>query len=278
MMQPALTSNIIEELKYALVSLNIKRVSPIKYGWHQKSVGCKVVTENGSESWIRVQSRPSEQLPSKLWTGLEEAQKIPIDNKPSLFNEIEWSSNERIYKAELMSYINLDVISPTPELKKTIALSEKWLQDLETSLNTINSCTTNRICVRQDLINRRLAERYNGSVSSMVECWTTAHGDIHWANITHPTLYILDWEAWGLAPKGLDIANLYCFSLLNQNVAEVIHYNFNHLLDTPDGIISQLFVCAERMRMTEIYGDHKELYKCLDKHSKNLLKNNSHYG
>ncbi|MFI5800717.1 hypothetical protein [Streptomyces sp. NPDC051677] len=46
-----------------------------------------------------------------------------------------------------------------------------------------------------------------------VSCWTTAHADVHWANLTSP-LRLLDWEAWGRAPEGFDAATLYAYSLL----------------------------------------------------------------
>jgi hypothetical protein len=34
-----------------------------------------------------------------------------------------------------------------------------------------------------------------------VTCWTTAKGNLHWANITAP-LRLLDWEGWVRAPWG----------------------------------------------------------------------------
>jgi hypothetical protein len=43
--------------------------------------------------------------------------------------------------------------------------------------------------------------------------WTTAHCDLHWGNLTAPTLTILDWETWGRAPAGYDAATLLCTSL-----------------------------------------------------------------
>lgn len=44
--------------------------------------------------------------------------------------------------------------------------------------------------------------------------WTAAHCDLHWGNVTAPTLTILDWETWGKAPARYDAATLVCTSLL----------------------------------------------------------------
>ncbi|MGH3926043.1 MAG: hypothetical protein ACRDTT_24820, partial [Pseudonocardiaceae bacterium] len=49
--------------------------------------------------------------------------------------------------------------------------------------------------------------------------WTTAHADLHWANLRGPELYILDWESWRPAPAGYDVATLYCNSLLHPPTA-----------------------------------------------------------
>ncbi|MFG2557103.1 hypothetical protein [Streptomyces sp. NPDC048581] len=44
--------------------------------------------------------------------------------------------------------------------------------------------------------------------------WTTAHGDLHTANITAGTPYPLDWEGFGMALVGYDAATLPAYSLL----------------------------------------------------------------
>ena len=56
-------------------------------------------------------------------------------------------------------------------------------------------------------------QRVAAGVDSAVERWATAHADMHWCNVTAPVCCILDWEAWGLAPRGFDAATLYCASL-----------------------------------------------------------------
>ncbi|MCX4625107.1 hypothetical protein ACPCIZ_30920 [Streptomyces cellulosae] len=59
----------------------------------------------------------------------------------------------------------------------------------------------------------RAIPKFVGIPASAVSCWTTAHADVHWANLTEP-LRLLDWEGWGQAPEGFGAATLYAYSLL----------------------------------------------------------------
>ncbi|MFD5856771.1 hypothetical protein [Streptomyces chartreusis] len=60
----------------------------------------------------------------------------------------------------------------------------------------------------------RLAiRRFVGIPAPNAPCWSTAHGYLHWVNLTS-FLKILDWEGWGQAPCGFDAAMLYACSLL----------------------------------------------------------------
>ncbi|MGH3885275.1 MAG: hypothetical protein ACRDSZ_01695 [Pseudonocardiaceae bacterium] len=65
-----------------------------------------------------------------------------------------------------------------------------------------------------------------------VTTWSTAHGDLQWANLTAPAPYLLDWEGWGIAPAGYDAATLYCYSLLAPNTARRVYETFTDILDT----------------------------------------------
>ncbi|WP_174857668.1 hypothetical protein [Streptomyces lydicus] len=97
--------------------------------------------------------------------------------------------------------------------------------------------------MREQYIRRRVPE-FTGVTPGAIT-WTTAHGDLHWANLTGPALTLLDWEGWGTAPLGYDAANLYLHSLPVPDVAERIRKEFAHVLDTPAGWIGELTACTE---------------------------------
>jgi hypothetical protein len=81
----------------------------------------------------------------------------------------------------------------------------------------------------------------------VIDGWSTAHADLNWANLTGPALWILDWEDWGRAPRGLDAANLWFGSLAAPEIAEKVYRSRRHDLDSRSGQVMQLFKCAELM-------------------------------
>ncbi|MEU0785349.1 phosphotransferase [Streptomyces sp. NPDC006173] len=84
-----------------------------------------------------------------------------------------------------------------------------------------------------------------------------AHGDFHAANLTHDAT-LLDWEGWGLAPRGYDIAMLYAYAQLAPKTAAHIRREFAPLLDSAIGQTALLVVCAELLQSAS-RGDHPEL-------------------
>lgn len=79
-----------------------------------------------------------------------------------------------------------------------------------------------------------------------IEQWTTTHADLNWANMTGPDFWILDWEDWGRAPRGLDAANLWFSSLAVRGFfAEKVLQHRRADLDSPNGRTMRLFKCAE---------------------------------
>ncbi|MFE1927498.1 hypothetical protein ACFW91_33700 [Streptomyces asoensis] len=95
-----------------------------------------------------------------------------------------------------------------------------------------------------------------GIPAPAVTCWTAAHSDLHWANVTVP-LSILDWEGWGRAPEGFDAATLYAYSLLQPNTAARVRDAFP-VLGSPAGVAAEATVCAQLLQ-TVSRGDNLTL-------------------
>lgn len=72
-----------------------------------------------------------------------------------------------------------------------------------------------------------------------------AHADLAWVNLTAPECWLLDWEDWGLAPRGWDAATLWGNSLAVPALAERVQREYRADLDSKAGLLSQLFFCAE---------------------------------
>ena len=85
-----------------------------------------------------------------------------------------------------------------------------------------------------------------------------------------PNLNILDWESFGVAPAGYDVATLYCLSLLTPRTAAKVRETFGEILDSPDGVRAQLHVIGRYLKRVE-YGDFRDLADPLHAHAVQLL-------
>ncbi|BDH12978.1 hypothetical protein HOK021_41570 [Streptomyces hygroscopicus] len=96
-------------------------------------------------------------------------------------------------------------------------LSEEWWA----SLDALATKHTNRIAtpdtetLTQELVTGTIHSVFPG-VDTAVADWRPAHADLNWANVTAPVFCVFDWEDWGMAPCGLDAANLWGPPLLSR--------------------------------------------------------------
>ena len=269
---PAFSDDIDRQLDVAIEKLKLSSDGTRAYGWNRKSAGCRVLDNAQEARWLRVQGRSKMDASGKLWHGLQDSGQLNVERKPHLKAVMEWEAAERVWRAELMTFISFKVCSATPELNAPVSLNAKWFDDLIKTLSSLSRHETERINVRQDLVTRRLQERFGEKINPTVSQWVTAHGDLHWANLTQPECWILDWESWGRAPLGMDAALLYFHSLTQPETARQVYEAFQQVLMSPDGVRSQLFVCAELMRMTDLYGHQPKLYAYLKQLSASLIK------
>ncbi|WP_328385893.1 hypothetical protein OHS81_18740 [Streptomyces sp. NBC_00400] len=166
--------------------------------------------------------------------------------RPRLLGLRDWSADGWDYRAEHYEIVTTPPVAKSPvlhQLPHHADLPDTWWQDLHQSLAHLALVRTGRQAVREQYIRRRVPE-FTGFTPGEIT-WTTAHGDLHWANLTGPALTLLDWEGWGTAPLGYDAAHLYLHSLPVPDVSERVRKEFAHVLDTPDGRIGELTACTE---------------------------------
>ncbi|WP_329347330.1 aminoglycoside phosphotransferase family protein [Streptomyces sp. NBC_01261] len=77
---------------------------------------------------------------------------------------------------------------------------------------SIAATPTDRTAVRQEYIARAVPQ-CTGLPAPQITEWTCVHGDFHAANLTARAT-ILDWEGWGIAPRGYDAATLCAYAQL----------------------------------------------------------------
>lgn len=265
-------TNPNKALQIAAQELRVRLVGEIKYGWTQKSLGSTVISADGALGWLRVQFRERDTQPNLLWSGNQESEHIGGILKPAVIRGIEWHYNDYIWRADLMTHISQKPCSRTPELRTDISLGREWLNELRMSLERLGRYNTPRTAVSQEAITHAIHQRFGDHIYTHISEWATIHGDMHWANITYPECWVLDWECWGTGPKALDASFLFCYSLLNKKIAERIYQRFADWLNTQDGYIAQLFACSEIMTMAESDGSHPDLYPFVVERARSLLQ------
>ncbi|MFL4910747.1 hypothetical protein ACJ6WF_48565 [Streptomyces sp. MMS24-I2-30] len=141
--------------------------------------------------------------------------------------------------------VDQPVLSDDPILQHDLQLPDSWWADLAGTLQKVSVVDTDRVAVRQQYMQRAIPE-FVGIPAPAVSCWTTAHSDLHWANVTEP-LRILDWEGWGRAPEGFDAATLYAYSLNQPDTAARVRAVLP-VLGSPAGLAAEATVCAELLQ------------------------------
>ncbi len=230
----------------------------VSFGWLDRTLGVPSTRMDGSACWVRVVSEQTQWVDGGFWTGNAEANVITGVPKPVVLDSVEKHEDDRWFRAEVMSMVDGATVSTTPELHEAPQLKDIWFSDLTAALDALARTTTERGAYTQDRITQRLREYFGERIDPIVDRWQTAHADLHWANLTAPDLVILDWERWGQAPFGYDVATLYCHSLLVPDVAERIHSEYREVLDSPDGRRSNLLAAARMLSRTR-QGDYTDM-------------------
>ncbi|BBC28913.1 uncharacterized protein SGFS_002040 [Streptomyces graminofaciens] len=163
-------------------------------------------------------SAPEDKASGKSWDGALDAQHAFGDldgRRPALLGVADAFDDGHAYRSELSARVDEPVLSDDPILRHDLRLP--W------------------------------------DPGPAVTCWTSAHADLHRANVTAP-LKVLDWEGWGRAPEGFDGATLYAYSLLQPDAAARVRDAFP-ILGSPAGLAAEATVCAQLLQ-TVARGDN----------------------
>lgn len=244
-------------LAHAANALGATPQGPQVWGWHGRTLSHHAHHPRHGMCWLRLVSVPEHKVGGKLWEGTERAHTaFPTVRKPALHALHDHARDGHAYRTELTAYVDEPVLSPDPVLRHELDLTDAWFTTIRSTLSTIAATSTDRTAVRQEWISRAVPE-YTGQPAPLIQYWDCAHGDFHTANLTRGAT-LLDWEGWGQAPRGYDIAMLYAYAQLAPETAARIHSEFAPLLQSDAGRAALLVVCAELLQ-SAARGDHPEL-------------------
>ncbi|MFC4015446.1 aminoglycoside phosphotransferase [Nonomuraea purpurea] len=257
-------------LREGATRLGVVPVGDVVFGWRDRTIG-SVVTTHGGRFWLRTTAEHQDWAQGEPWTGNRDAAGITGVPKPELLARVEWQEPPVGMYAELMTYVPDKPCSPTSELLEPFIAPETWWQDLRAALDQLAAQSTARGEHDPDAVVRELEDLYARRLDLPRPVLRTEHTDLHWANLTTPRLWILDWEYWGAAPAGYGAALLYCHSLLVPETAAKVHEVFADLLDAPGGQVAQLSAAAHILGRAHRVDDYAELQHPVRKHTHKLL-------
>jgi hypothetical protein len=156
---------------------------------------------------------------------------------------VRWAEGELVWRADECEFVEQPPVIPAGTLTADPGLSDAWWHDLARALDTV---TTTAVPLPQQTVDqRRFTERitsaFGSDVDTTVTVWGGLHGDMAYANLTAPALFLLDWEEFGCGPVGLDHARLWADSLAAPGIAERCAAEFAAYLDTRQGLLCRAY-------------------------------------
>ncbi|MFJ2590966.1 hypothetical protein OG842_43175 (plasmid) [Streptomyces sp. NBC_00376] len=258
---PATADRMLAAQRHAADQFGLRATSSRVWGYQGRTLSAAA-----GPHWLRVVSAEAGTEGGTLWDGPSASRTLPASvPRPDLFRIRDWTTDTHAYRAELYSFAPDPIVSPRPVLDDDPDLPETWWKEMTAALETLADVPppTGREAVREEYL-RRVIPEYTGHQIDAVT-WTTAHGDLHYGNITRGP-HILDWEGWGRAPYGYDAATLYVYALLSPEAANRVRTQLAPVLNRPEARTGLLTVCAQVLQAqdradfyTELVGPAREL-------------------
>ncbi|MFQ6197067.1 hypothetical protein [Streptomyces sp. NPDC000405] len=216
----------------------------------RRSVGAR--TERGT--WVRIERRPLDRIDGQGWNGVESAGALRGIAMPRWLAGVAWreEGGKAVWRADETELIAAAPVRAGGQLVADPMLPGSWWATLNASLDALASQHTTRLATPDTvtITQAGVTETIRGAfpdrpVDTTISRWTPAHADLNWANVTGPECWLLDWEDWGMAPRGLDSATLWSSSLAIPSLADQVRRERRHDLESRDGWLMGLFCCAK---------------------------------
>ncbi|MGH3999938.1 MAG: hypothetical protein ACRDTJ_21040 [Pseudonocardiaceae bacterium] len=187
-------------------------------------------------------------------SGVEDAACLPKTiAQPDWYQGLSWLIPEQrlLWRADETELVTAPPVKSGGVLRTDPGLTEAWWATLSRSLGALAAQTTTRVAtphtipIFQQRVTATIERVFAGRVETTVTEWAAAHADLAWANLTAPECWLLDWEDWGLGPRGWDAATLWGNSLAVPALAARVQRAYQADLGSRSGLLSQLFFCAE---------------------------------
>ncbi|MFI6098157.1 hypothetical protein ACIA8G_21565 [Lentzea sp. NPDC051213] len=213
-------------------------------------------------TWIRIEARPPDKLHGQ-GNGVAATAELTGIAKPTWHAGIAWNDAQRelIWRVDETDLVTATPIKSGGTLTVDPNLPTAWWARLNTSLDALSTAHTSRVAtlhtipMTQTRLSAGIARVFPELADTILDEWTVAHADLSWANVTAPEFWLLDWEDWGRAPRGLDAAMLWTNSLAVPQLADRVRSERAADLSSRSGQLVSLYFCCEILAPPAGYND-----------------------
>lgn len=213
----------------------------------RRSVGART----DRNTWVRIERRGLDRIGVQGGDGTASAEALHGIAKPAWLAGVAWRDEREpvVWRADETELLPAAPVGSAVVTKEPW-LSEEWWTAMNASLDALAAQHTNRIAtpdtetLTQELVTATIHSVFSGVDTEVVD-WSPAHADFNWANVTASVFCVFDWEDWGMAPRGLDAANLWGASLAVPALADRVRRERRDDLESRDGKLMTLFVAAK---------------------------------
>jgi len=230
----------------------------------------RVLRKEGTSCWLKVggvYQTPNPYLEREL-----SAFNNNFEQMPYLLDYLEWTDGTTLWVAFLMNCVEHPAVERLPFAGPCAAgVGDRWISDLKSALDRISALPVQSTVLTADKVNTVVRARFGAEAPFLADGQlVTAHGDVNWSNVTCPGLSVLDWELWGGAPPGYDIAYLLTFSALEPALLARLEQAFAAELATVPAAI-RLYAIATMLHAVDDGWYPKSLNKPLHAMAARLL-------
>ncbi|MFE2375549.1 hypothetical protein [Streptomyces sp. NPDC059398] len=237
-------SSVLAQVEHAFQT----RLAPETLVRKRRSLGART----DRDTWVRIERRRFDRIGDQGWNGTECAALLEGVARPEWHRGVAWREPEG---AAMWRADETDLLPGEPVGSSVLAadpqLPDAWWQALNASLDALAVQHTRRVAtpdtvtITQSGVAEAIQRFLTVGIDTALNEWRPAHADLNWANMTGPRFCLFDWEDWGMAPRGLDAASLWGNSLAVPALAGRVRHERRHDLESRDGRLMTLFVCAK---------------------------------
>jgi hypothetical protein len=229
-------------------TLDVRPKDSLKVGFSRRSLSGVVGDRYGGQSWLKLTAMRV--ATSFFREGEITAPRVDGVDSPKILRVHDWTDSDLYFRALQTSLAPSPAIELTPLAATNAALvTDTWIAQFKKAVHRFQAVQTSRYRAQPQAAAAHIRSWFGAEAPCEADDYCAAHGDANWSNVTAPNLAFLDWEVWGLAPRGFDLAYLVAFSCIDPKLTHRLETAFADELSSKAGQVSLLICIGEILNL-----------------------------